>query len=181
MLLYQLQGGTLLLLTGLACLTHELGHYLVLRLAGGRVASLRLSVTGAEMRLDASRPLGYEGELLALLAGPTANLLLASLCMRWGNGLFGGMNLALACFNLLPIYPLDGGRLLSLILIGLLPVHWVDGVVQGISLGLAVLLWGLGLWLLWVGGQNPSLLIVGTWLVLSTIHTKNDKNLLHFP
>ena len=70
----------------LACALHESGHYAVTRLAGGGVAYFRLTAVGGDLGLDPARPLGYAGEMAAILAGPTVNLLCASLCARLGDG-----------------------------------------------------------------------------------------------
>ena len=53
-----------------AAVLHESGHWLALRLMGARVASVEISVFGAEMRTVGR--LSYGGELLAVLAGPAA-------------------------------------------------------------------------------------------------------------
>ncbi len=108
-------GGVLMLVLG-ASTVHELGHWLVLRLLGARIQAFRLTALGAELTANSGR-LSYGGELLAVLAGPGANLaaaLFTSLTVpdRWPE--FIGVNLILACFNLLPIRPLDGGRAVKL-------------------------------------------------------------------
>ena len=94
-----------------ACLLHELAHYGALRLAGAGVRRVRLTAVGAEMEVEGA--LSYGGDCLAALAGPGCNLLLALGFCRWERGrLFAGLNLALGCFNLLPVGRLDGGRAL---------------------------------------------------------------------
>lgn len=148
----------------LACCLHELGHLLSIRLLGGDIKLIRLTAVGAEMVL--SRPMGYGQEMVAALAGPGVNLLLAALFCRWSWGtLFAGLNLALGCFNLLPVGRLDGGRFFH----GLLAVFcslgaaerigaWLDGCLVG-SLLLA------GALLAWKNG-NITLLSVGLWLLV---------------
>ena len=96
-----------------AAAAHELGHYLALRLQGAAVTGLRLSPWGAVM--DCRRDvLSYGGELLALLAGPLANLALsAALCLvPHPPETLIGAGLVLGGFNLLPLRRLDGGEAL---------------------------------------------------------------------
>ena len=164
----------------LACALHESGHYAVTRLAGGGVAYFRLTAVGGDLGLDPARPLGYAGEMAAILAGPTVNLLCASLCARLGGGgetglLFAGLNLALGCFNLLPIWPLDGGRLLLLILPGLIPLHWAERTVRGCSALAAGLLLTGGLRLLGDGGGNFTLLPAALWLLAGMLQRRFPK------
>ena len=92
-----------LLLPALAgCALHELGHLAAIWGLGGSVRRLRLTAVGAEIQME--RPMSYPGELAAALAGPAANLAAAWLCCRAeGGALFAGLNLALGCFNLLPV------------------------------------------------------------------------------
>ena len=72
-----------------ACTLHELGHVTAIRLLGGRVSMLRLTCVGAELRLSARYPLGAGRQLLAALAGPAVNLLLAPAVAGAGaRGLF---------------------------------------------------------------------------------------------
>ena len=112
----------------LACCFHELGHLLSIRLLSGDIKLIRLTAVGAEMVL--CRPMGYGQEMVAALAGPGVNLLLAVLCCRWSWGtLFAGLNLALGCFNLLPVGRLDGGRFLH----GLLAVFCGLNVAEQIG------------------------------------------------
>lgn len=102
---------------------HELAHSMVARVYKIPVRSITLFALGgvAHITRDATRPFA---ELLMAVAGPFMSLLI-------GVGLFGvwwllgageksavdavllglgGMNIVLAVFNLIPLFPMDGGR-----------------------------------------------------------------------
>lgn len=145
----------------LACTLHELGHWLAIRLLGGRIARLRLTAVGAELALDGTRPLSYGRECVAALAGPAASLLTAELAARGGLFLLAGLSLGQGLFNLLPILPLDGGRALGLLLAS--RGEKVGRAMGVLSAVLSGLLLGGGLILLRVFG-NPTLLITAAWL-----------------
>lgn len=111
------------------------------------------------------RPMGYGQEMVAALAGPGVNLLLAVLCCRWSWGtLFAGLNLALGCFNLLPVGRLDGGRFLHGLLAvfcGLNVAEQIGALLDGCLVGSLLL---AGALLAWKNG-NITLLSVGLWLL----------------
>ena len=157
----------------LACALHELGHWAALRALGARVRRVRLTAVGAEMEVD--RTLSYGGELLAALAGPGANLALAlAFSPLTGGGLFAGLNLALGCFNLLPVGRLDGGRALHCLLsMSIGPAAEeaeavLDRVLIAFLLALGVLLIG------W--GGSFTLLLVALWLLAKEKEGKKGRN-----
>lgn len=84
---------------------HELGHFAVLMICGGRADSLTLSFYG--LALKYSTPLSRGRETLVLIAGPLINLVLY-LILR------DDINLLLFIINMLPIYPIDFGRIIRL-------------------------------------------------------------------
>ena len=113
------------LLLVLSILLHEVGHALVARRLGLRVATISLFLTGGltEIEGDVAQP---GDELKISLAGPAVSGLLALLAAGaawWSGGeyqlvwgLLAAANGLLAVFNLLPCYPLDGGRALRAML-----------------------------------------------------------------
>lgn len=118
-------GGVGYLIAFFAVTVHELTHYAVARIAGAEDLTMVLMPYGAALSSKGEMP--HFGAVL--IAGPFANLTLASfslsLCWIFPElyGYFKGfiaLNVALALFNLLPAYPLDGGRLFRL----LFPKKW---------------------------------------------------------
>jgi Zn-dependent protease len=100
-------------------LAHELSHALVARVLGVPTAEITLFVFGGVAQILAE-PSGAGGEALMAMAGPLASTVLAGLFALgaalgsgWPSDLLGLLfvgNLVVACFNLLPGFPLDGGR-----------------------------------------------------------------------
>lgn len=109
---------------------HELAHSLVARAGGLRVSRVTLFVFGGISQLE-DEPKSPGSEFVMAVAGPLTSLLIGVAC--WGLTVAGGLagapewalvpfdylaiiNVALAVFNLLPGFPLDGGRVLRSIL-----------------------------------------------------------------
>ena len=107
-----------------ACLlAHELAHALVARRNGVKVAGITLWLFGGVSRLDGEpKSAGAEARIAGV--GPLTSLGVALIVFLLAllpvpvlvSGLLAWLvyvNVALALFNLVPAFPLDGGRLLS--------------------------------------------------------------------
>lgn len=110
-------------------LIHELAHCYFARQAGIQIHNITLYIFGglAHLSRDPQNPLD---EFKIAVAGPVASLLLSLVFYAMANGLLylgqigpaqslahlSVVNLVLACFNLLPGFPMDGGRILRAII-----------------------------------------------------------------
>jgi Zn-dependent protease len=156
-------------------LAHELAHSLVARRQGVPVTGITLFLLGGVSNLERESDTPGREALMAA-AGPAMSVLLGGIF--WGAGALvetpqtvrglllylGLINLALAAFNLLPGFPLDGGRVLRA---GLWRARrdflWATRVASRVSIvvGLALIAYGIvmaflgsiigGLWLAFIG------------------------------
>ena len=147
-----------------ACvILHELGHSLTARRYGVRTARILLLPIGGMAELD-QIPRKPSAELLITVAGPAVNFTLvaillpfawrgffsdAGLAVYSATGLAGQLcvaNLVMGCFNLVPVFPMDGGRIFRALLAIKLP--YLTATYWAVMVGrvLAVLLAGWALY-----------------------------------
>ena len=147
-----------------ACvILHELGHSLTARRYGVRTARILLLPIGGMAELD-QIPRKPSAELLITVAGPAVNFALVAILLplAWrgffsdtdlavysATGLAGQLcvaNLVMGCFNLVPVFPMDGGRIFRALLAIKLP--YLTATYWAVMVGrvLAVLLAGWALY-----------------------------------
>ena len=111
-------GVTLALIAGASVILHELGHALMARRLGVPVGNIELYFFGGAAQIT-DMPRQPNDEIAIAAAGPAVSFALAGLgyglALLTGASFFGLLavvNLGLAVFNLLPVFPSDGGRIL---------------------------------------------------------------------
>ncbi len=159
---------------------HELGHVAVARELGWHVTQIELLPFGGYVHIEdeaAAEPLD---EIVVALAGPFMNVAMAFVSLVcWKLGIwseswteyFVTSNFLVAGFNLLPIWPLDGGRILQAVLSSQLPYRTAALGSIGLSIFLAALMLGIGIFHFHVNA-----LAVGTYLL-----ALNVQAFLRFP
>jgi len=172
---------TLLTVLVVSIVIHEFGHGIVGKWCGASGISITIWALGGVCTSQRNqRP---SRELLILAAGPLMNVLLAALCLGIDYGLdrlepawltgqtaiwvslwlkFGlFVNIGLAIFNLIPLYPLDGGQMAFN---GLLILTRRVRLSALITFGLAVMTA-----IAWLGWHYFSRGGIDTWTLMITL------------
>lgn len=175
---YALIGLTATLLFFASVLIHELSHATVANRLGERVDRITLFLFGGMAHLS-GEPRSATAELKIAAVGPLTSVVLGGLFWLLAAALraagvaplwaapfeyLGFVNVALAIFNLLPGFPLDGGRLLraalwrrsgDLAAATRQAANWGGGIATGLMVlgALQIFAGGLigGLWLIFIG------------------------------
>ena len=92
----------------LAAIFHELGHFTAVRFLGGRVFDMDISFCGAKMHASV---LPTREQLLCLLAGPAASLLLILTWRFFPRLAICGFLQGI--YNLIPFRSMDGAQILG--------------------------------------------------------------------
>lgn len=159
--------GLAVVLLGFASvLLHELGHALVARHLGVRIAGIELRfLGGAAKMVDLPRTPGDEIAIAA--AGPAVSFALAGLALALATAtgvavfeLLCWINLVIALFNLTPALPMDGGRILRAVLARRMSLTRATDVAVTVSRGFAIL---FGLAGLVLGRPYLVLLALALW------------------
>ncbi len=160
-----------LLLFG-SVVAHEVGHALAARRYGIRTRGIVLFMFGGVAQIGREPPTA-PAELAVALAGPATSLAVAALAAagRWAAsgtalgalaGYVAWANTALAVFNLIPGFPLDGGRVLRALVWGMTgDLTRATRIASRAGQGVAVAFIAAGILLAFTGN-----VVGGLWLVL---------------
>ena len=155
---------------------HELGHALTARRFGIKTRDITLLPIGGVARME-RMPERPREEILVALAGPAVNVALAGAGVAWivatmGAGALGDpvmlsetiagqfflANVALAVFNMVPAFPMDGGRVLRASLALRMDRVRATRVAATLGQGLALLFGLVGMF------ANPMLLFIALFV-----------------
>jgi len=160
----------------LSIIFHELSHSLIARKFGISMKGITLFIFGGVAEMTEEAP-DAKAEFWMAIVGPASSLLLGAMFFAvWRYGESAGwpvpavgvlfylawINVALAVFNLIPAFPLDGGRLLRAVLWGFRKnLQWATRITSRLGSGFGILLIALGLYSI-IQGQ----FIGGIWWFL---------------
>lgn len=155
--------------TALALVVHESAHIGMGKLLGVDTVKVEIMPFGGVSQMESCSPIKMA---LIAMAGPLCNaaIVLCFLSVVKYNPyqwlcVFLQANLAIAIFNLLPAFPLDGGRILVCMLTPIIGQTFALRICMLFGLVLGLFLAGAGVACLFYFGQvNLSLLIVGGFL-----------------
>lgn len=152
----------------LCVLLHEYGHALTARRFGIGTRRITLLPIGGVALLE-SIPKRPVEEIAIAFAGPAVNIVIAVLLYAWlsaglppGAGFVPIMlqaNLALAIFNLIPAFPMDGGRVLRALIWTRAPIARATWIAAWVGRVIAV-----GFAIYGVMGRNPIIVLIAAFV-----------------
>ncbi len=161
----------------LSIVAHELGHAFCARAFGYGTKRIVITPLGGYAQIDVEDFEGTEAEYYISAAGPFVNFAIAGMLIPFAffniehTRYLMMLNAAIAMFNLIPAYPLDGGRMLRCLLTKKFGV--VDGTIISckVSHVLSFFTMALGLY---SGNLIISLLAVATGVYIYS-NCKNEE------
>lgn len=163
-------------------LIHELFHLFSALLLGIDVKSIVILPFGMTLRLSQNVVRHPKKEMAIAAAGPLSNVLMLILAsfMPYSQNLmiFMVVNWSVLILNLVPVPPLDGGRLLRSLVIKNAGLMSSAGIVRRISKVFIAVISFLGLCIAVYTRGNPSLMIIGAFLIFSLVEEKKNSDLL---
>lgn len=167
-------------------LIHELFHLFAAIFMNVRIKSIVVLPFGMTLRLDESVIRHPKKEIIIAAAGPLSNvlmLLVSGAVLRTQGGnlnllIFTVANWSVLLLNLVPVPPLDGGRILRAAVIRQSGLISATRRMYKISRFFAVLVCILGIFVMIVSKSNPSLCVIGAFLIFSLVEEKRNADIL---
>ena len=156
-------GRTVLFLTVfISAALHELAHVLAAIAFGRKVEAVTILPIGFMADMPDLEPLRFWRKLLVYAAGPGINVIIAIFA---NNPEITAINIAMAAFNLLPIYPLDGGRITLVILSRHFGIMQGAAMIRRVNVTAAKLFMAMGLIQFILFPPNISVLLIAYYLL----------------
>ncbi len=150
----------------LSILLHEAGHLWVMALFGIGIESVTLLPIGIDIKRR-QKYISYTKEIVLALAGIAVNMLAFFIFKKYE--FFAYTNLLYALINLIPTKGLDGGNALEAFLLSYFDMERADRVLKTVSFVFVILLWMLGIYILFILNGNISIFALSVFLFISTI------------
>ncbi len=165
-------------------LVHELSHLITAIFLGIPVKSVVILPFGMTLRLSNEVLKNPKKEVLIAISGPLSNVLMiiSGVCFLKSDNLnyflFLLINWSVLLLNLIPVPPLDGGRILRAALIKHSGLMASCRQIRKISKVFIGIICATGVVLLIQSRGNPSLCIIGAFLIFSLIEEKKSAEIL---
>ncbi len=166
-------------------LIHELCHLLAALCLNVKVYAIIVMPFGMTVRLDPAVVQAPKKEALIALAGPLSNAIMLlfgtvflSTTPSLNNDLFLIINAAMLLLNLLPIPPLDGGRILRSAVVQNIGLMSAAKVIRRVSYACIGIICAAGIFLLLFFHGNPSLIMIGAFLLFHLANEQKNSELL---
>lgn len=161
---------------------HELFHLLAAVILGVGVRSIVVLPFGMTLRLSREVIKSPKKEVIIALSGPFANVLMlfagGFLPRNMNLLVFYVVNWSVLIINLIPVPPLDGGRIFRTFIIKKAGIMGGARILQKISKVSICVVFVLGAMVAVYTRGNPSLMIIGAFLVFSMVEERRNSDLL---
>lgn len=167
-------------------LVHELFHLITALILDVEVKSIVVLPFGMTLHVSKDVIRFPKKEVIIAVAGPISNLIMIAIAnIFWKSNyqninylMFIVINWSVFLINLIPIPPLDGGRILRAILIRNAGLFKALKYIRKISHLFTLLICAVGILLIFITKGNPSLCIIGAFLVFSLVEEKKSSDIL---
>ena len=152
---------------------HELAHIVVAKRYGLRIKKITISPLGQIAHIENIEKQSLHKRINISIAGIVLNLIIFGFSLIYTSDkmqLIGKINLSIAFFNCLPIYPLDGGRIILYLLGYFIGDLKASIIINKIGKTLSYFIFFMGFIQIILYPYNISLLCLGFYFV------KNSKN-----